>query len=95
MGQQYKKKTATFSMTVEEKAELFSRAQVHGFSKPSHYVIALLEADSALQLEAVLDDSKRRVLRPKPTVPRSEAVSTLEKKIAAHPARRQEQPAKQ
>ena len=63
MGKQVKKKARSFSLTDQEFEQLLSRMAHHGFDDRNLYLLALIEADEAMQLEAALDPSKRKVLR--------------------------------
>jgi hypothetical protein len=64
MGGQTKKKSRGLSLTDEEFDEFLGRARVHGFKRRAEYLLALIEADHSLRLEAVLDSAKAKILRP-------------------------------
>lgn len=65
MGAQSKKKTRSFSLTDDEFAQLLARVEAHNFDDRNEYLLALVEADSALPLEIALHpQTKGRVLRP-------------------------------
>lgn len=63
MGKQVKKKARSFSLTDHEFEQLLSRMAHHGFEDRNLYLLALIEADEALDLEVALDETKRKVLR--------------------------------
>lgn len=63
MGKQVKKKARSFSLTDEEFDQLLARMKHHGFDDRNLYLLALIEADEALQMEVTLDAAKQKVLR--------------------------------
>jgi len=60
-----KKRSVSVSARPDERAELIARGEEHRFETVSEYVLALVEADLALNLRLTFDpDTKRKVLRP-------------------------------
>lgn len=78
-----KKKGRSFSLTDKELSRIEKRSTVHGFADRNEYLLALLEADERLELEAKLDENRRRVLRPSILSPQTNREKMLSDSISA------------
>lgn len=63
MGSQSKKKTFSFSLSDDEAAEVIKLAAEAGFDR-NEWILAIMEAHTALDLRPRLDANNRRILRP-------------------------------